>query len=106
MTNNYNPEPVKILKYPLPLINGAFTLRLPLVIYNAAVKVQQNTPVLYVEAAADIQEIERPFRCAYTGEVVPKGHVLIGTAMLNNDTYVLHYFHDVRDIIVEAGKKG
>ena len=37
MTNNYNPEPVKILKYPLPLINGAFTLRLPLVIYNAAV---------------------------------------------------------------------
>lgn len=102
----YNPEPVQILKFPLPLKRGEFTLELPLVIYNAAVKVQRDMPVLYVEAAADIQRLERPFLCTYTGETIPTGHVLIGTAMLDGDNYVLHYFHDVRDIIAESRKKG
>ena len=83
----------QILKYPPRAFVGAHVVELPINYEFLGVKVQANDPVLYIVGDPEEETIHQVYYCLYTGDELPEdADVALGTALLNNDTYVLHYF--------------
>jgi hypothetical protein len=84
-----------IHKYNLPIKYGYFEMELPKWEGRTlCIKVQNNIPVFYIETDTDEQEMATySYFAAYTGHQVPENvDKYLGTVILNNDTFVVHYY--------------
>ena len=93
---------VRIYKYPLPTTPGKFTIKFdPPLNGRIWFKEQKGRPILYAEVGGeDAHILEADFIAVMTGQVledvdVTDGcHDYIGTAMLHDGDFVLHYYVD------------
>lgn len=84
---------MNILKYPLRAFAGVGVYNLPEDWLLISVKVQDNTPVLYVEGDSTKPVESLTMYCLHTGDEVPdEVSIHIGTVILDEGKYVLHYF--------------
>lgn len=82
---------VVIYKYELPAVAGHADIPLPPGAEFLCVKVQYGKPVLYVQQHDGGGGVNWRISAHETGKAVPWTRYL-GTALLHNDSYVLHYF--------------
>ncbi|CAH1656778.1 hypothetical protein CHELA1G11_11169 [Hyphomicrobiales bacterium] len=79
----------RILKFELPISPGSHGLSLPKVIVPRLIDVQEGRPYLWAEC--DGVDYAKVVSVAYTGHDRPGGNY-IGTALLDEGRYVLHYY--------------
>ena len=84
----------KVLKWPLDKKSQTFEIDMPVGSIPLCVQVQDNQPVLYTRSVVPGPYRVHRFIGAATGETMPVRGVgaFIGTAMLDDGTYVVHYF--------------
>jgi hypothetical protein len=82
----------RILKYPLPTQPGEFFINVAQGDFMS-VQAQSNDAVLYIRSYAISNVRSVPCVCHYTGDEVSSVYQhYLGTAMLANGNYVLHYY--------------
>ena len=83
---------MQILKYPLRGFAGVGSYQLPDGYRILSIEVQENNPVLYVEADVNMPTVSLLMYCLHTGDTVNFDTTHIGTVLLDDGKYVLHYF--------------
>lgn len=82
-----------ILKYKLPINYGGFNIELPLDAIFLSVTKQNNEPVLYIMTDEPEKTDSFELFCGFTGCIVRENiNEFLGTVMLDNDSFVVHYF--------------
>lgn len=83
---------LKVLKYHLNT-HGQTVINLPLHCKILSVQVQHNNPVLYVLSDDYYRLQEHVIHSVVTGGIPPDSfNTYLGTAVLDKDTFILHYF--------------
>ncbi len=88
---------MKIYKYELPKQKGVFRVAMERIQYTMHVQSVNNTPLMW--AAVDEKEIHsHVIHVLYTGDDVPdmESVLRIGTAVMNNGMFVLHYYRETK----------
>ena len=93
---------VRIFKYPLPTVPGKFTIKFdPPLVGRHWFKEQRGLPMLYAEVSDDCNGMkECDFIAVMTGQAFSNAgdvetlYDYMGTAMLHNGNFVLHYYVD------------
>lgn len=80
----------KILKFKLPITPGKHVLKSPINMVTMHISEQSGEPVLWAEC--DGGDVPRDIHVAWTGHDVPEGAAYLGTVLLENGGYVLHYY--------------
>jgi hypothetical protein len=82
-----------VYKYDLPKVDMSVDVALPFNPGFLCVQVQQGQPVAYVQVDTAISGTNPwRFTAVTTGGVVPPDSRYLGTLMLHDGFYVLHYF--------------
>jgi hypothetical protein len=83
-----------IYKYVLPTTPGPFTVEMPSGAEALCVQIQCGLPYVYARVDTDRFSEPQLFYACETGKLAPVSSKYVGTAMLLDGAYVLHYFKD------------
>lgn len=84
----------QIIKYVLP-VNDGIVLFLPVKFKPVFFGNQNNKPTLWIEVGDEVPSIKVMFSTRMTGQFMPDYLIYIGTALFDNDSFVLHCYMGV-----------
>lgn len=81
-----------VFKYQLPICPCVVTIEMPEYADILCVKVQHGRATLWAEVEEEEKVVQRTIHAIMTGQETPEDGDYIGTALLEGDSFVLHYF--------------